>query len=167
MQYLSFYKFIYLCTLDNINETDLSDFICILAQLDNFFFHRTQQDAHEALLKIFSNFDSGISAITPQCSSMYNTYFQGFLKTYRTCTLCKKENLIFEPFYDIEVIPGCVLTKAIENSFKGIVQVYCTNCDYTCDHLSSSIIYDHPRVLLVLVKRYSLSSSHSTHKNTL
>ena len=97
----------------------------------------------------------------PDSDSIFNTYFQGILRTSRTCLNCKSDTLNYETFDHLKVLLQSCIIKAIYNSLKNTRDCFCNNCSSLRKHLSSSVIYDHPGVLLVLIKRYSVSSSYS------
>ena len=162
IKYLAFYKYGHLSTMDKISSCDIKDFISTVGFLDNFFNNGIQQDAHEALLKLLDIFDSGITTVIPNSIGLYNTFFQGALKKSRKCLKCNKSVLFLEPFYDIKIMPDTVTHKAIETGLQEtMTSFFCIGCNTFSEHSCSTVIYDPPRVLMVLVNRYTFSSSYS------
>ena len=70
-------------------------FLFILGDADSFFSHRIQQDAHEALLKLFNIFDNGISAIYPNFQGINEIFFQGTVKIVKSCAGCNTDFVYF------------------------------------------------------------------------
>ena len=164
-KYLAFKKFLDLLTFENMNEKKLQDFVSAICGIDNFFNVGTQKDAHEAFLKLFGIFDTGISAVLPNHASINDTFMQGLYKKTKTCTKCKNTTLIFDPFAEIRIFPGSNVDKAITEAVKDdILECFCLHCNSENRHLISRTVYDHPRVLLVLVDRYTQSSSYARHR---
>ena len=158
-EYLAFYKFLYLSTLNSIVKEELIDFVSIISKIDDFFQVGNQKDAHEALLKLINIFDSGISAVLPNHLSINDTYFQGIHKNMKTCSNCKTTKLSCEPFFHVKIFPGSNINTALNNTFKDdILECLCVHCNSVTKHINSTTIYDHPRVLIVLVDRYAVSS---------
>ena len=93
---------------------------------------------------------------------MTKTYFQGIYRNVETCTICSKDFFWFDYFSHISIQPLRNIKTAISNSFRDTsFERYCKNCDSVQKHVSSCIVYDHPRVLMVMVDRYTESSSYS------
>ena len=164
-KYLAFRKFLYLATLRNISRMDLDDFVSIICSIDSFFDLGTQKDAHEAFLKLFGIFDTGTSAVLPNHFSISDTYLQGIYKKIKTCTKCNNTTLSFETFAEIRIFPVGNIDKAIAGTVKDEpVECFCLYCKSNNRHLISRTVHDHPRVLLVLVDRYTQSSSYARHR---
>ena len=67
-----------------------------------------------------------------------------------------------EKFFHVEILPGSDINTALNNSYKeDSSECLCTVCNSVNKHIISRTIFDHPRVLLVLVKRYANSSSYA------
>ena len=160
--YLIFQKFVYLSTLENVRKEHLNDFVSFLSSIDGFFEIGSQKDAHEAFLKILDIFDIGISAVLPGHNSITDTYFQGIYRNVKTCTICNKNSFSFEHFFHIRILPLINVKTALGNTFRETsFERYCEHCNSVNKHILSCTVYDHPRVLLVLVDRYTQSSSYS------
>ena len=160
--YLAFYKFWYLSTFKKISRAELNDFVSLLSDLASFFEIGTQKDAHEALLKLLEIFDTGISVFLPNHVSINDTYFQGIQRNVKTCTNCNNTSLSFDHFFNIKILPMNDLNLALANAFKdNSFESHCLNCNSLCKHIISCTVYDHPRVLLVLVDRYTMSASYA------
>ena len=107
-------------------------------------------------------FDTGVSAVLPDHISINDTYFQGIYRNVKTCTHCNNISFTFEPFFHIRILPVSNIDAAIGNVFKEYYfEGYCEKCNSVNKHIFSSTVYDHPRVLFILVDRYTLSSSYS------
>ena len=164
---LAYWKFLYLASLKDISKANIHDFVCILGNADSFFSQRIQQDAHEALLKLFNVFDNGITAVYPGFKGINENIFRGTVQIVNTCAGCGTNFVSFEPFYDINIQPVANIKSAIENALHNKNGEFnCTYCEslQKCDSLSK--IYEHPKVLLVLVNRYTISPySNTIRKN--
>ena len=154
--YVAFHKFLYLSTLDNINREGLSDFVSALSRIDSFFEIGKQKDAHEALLKLLKIFDEAICIFLPNLTGLKDTYFQGFYKTVKVCTNCNNTSVNFDPFCQIRITPTENVKKAIEDTFiNQNFKCHCVDCGSVNKQIFSCTIYDHPRVLLIFIDRYT------------
>ena len=160
--YLAFYKFLYLSTLQNTSKEHLLDFLSILNSIDDFFVIGPQKDAHEAFLRLLNIFDAGRSVFLPDHRSIKNTYFQGWYKVVQTCTNCNHTFSYLDDFVEIRVLPSKSAKTAIINELKDDRRdCHCVNCGSITKQIFSFTIFDHPRLLFVLISRYKFSDSYA------
>ena len=147
-----------------LSKENMLQFINIIGRIDSFFNNRIQQDAHEAFIKLFEMFDTGINAILPN-SRFYDSYYQGLYKVVKTCINCNNRDICFEPFHDIKVQPCNDTKSALKKALVTIQNempssYFCIYCDSISNHNTSCTVFDHPRILLVFLDRHTFSSSH-------
>ena len=161
-KYLAFYKFLYLSTLQNTGKEHLLDFLSILNSIDDFFVIGPQKDAHEAFLRLLNIFDTGRSVFLPCHRSIKDTYFQGVYKVVQTCTNCNHTFSYLDDFVEIRVFPLKSAKAAIINELKDDRRdFHCVSCGSITEHIFSFTIFNHPRVLFVLVSRYKFSDTYA------
>ena len=109
-----------------------------------------------------------MSAVIPNCNGVTETYFQGIYKTVKTCSSCNNSCLTFNHFFHIKIVPKDNTTLAIAEALKDYCfDSQCSHCNSVCKHFISCTIYDHPRVLFLLIDRYTQSSSYARARRDL
>ena len=133
-----------LVTSNQTSREDLKNLKLQLGMVDSFFNSREQQDAHEALVKVFnilesitkySVFTDLIQSSQPG-SQIYSSFiedtFQGFMKNTYTCLVCQNHSIHVEPFYDINIDADGTVEDSIRLSFKSHMMKYCNVCQSDC-----------------------------------
>ena len=171
IQVLLFYKFFYLCNLHEISHGTMVDFVETLNMCDAFFCPNIQRDVHEGLLKLIAafNYVCQLPILGNEISDMpefMDIYFGGIYQKSFTCTNCAEVNIWFQDFHGYNVQPSESTNFMLSNQTE--------QSNLTCDKCHTQILqnittklYEPPRVLILQVNRFSISSSHQRNiKNT-
>ena len=113
---LAFDKFLHLFKVDTISHGQLSDFVSILYDIDQFFEVNVQRDVHvhESFLLILTIF-SGVNHIPVPSNNeitdnllqdFMDFFFYGLYKVQFICSSCQETYIYFETFHHILVLPN-------------------------------------------------------------
>ena len=103
---LAFDKFLHLFKVDTISHGQLSDFVSISYDIDQFFEVNVHRDVHEALLLLLEIF-SGVNHIPVPSNNeitdnllpdFMDFFFYGLYKVQFVCSSCQETNIYFEMF---------------------------------------------------------------------
>ena len=136
-----------------------------------FFNLSVQRDAFEAIQLILDLFDHVFTLPTlhdlTQVGSMFsNFFFAGICKEVFVCGSCNHNNMSFVTFKHYTVSPHDNISILFQKNNKKNMQYTCNGCQTQNMQVVTCSLHDYPKILLLLVNRFSTSSLyHRNRKN--
>ena len=162
---LAFDKFTHLFKVDTISHGQLSDFVSILYNIDQFFEVNVLRDVHEALLLLLEIF-SGVNHIPVPSSNeitdnllpdFMDSFFYGLYKVQFICSSCQENNIHFETFHHILVLPNVDFSTYFQKETYEENCITCSKCAVQSNQSLCVTLHEKPNVLLIQVNRFSYS----------
>ncbi len=137
-----------------------------LAKFEPLIFNNeTQQDSHEAFLKICNILDNATKTILFTGSqpdnlglfydSIIKKLFFGILENSEICNTCGHQSKKPDTFYNINVVPALDISKDLTSEWKQIIsQKICNNCNNNTRHFRTTSIQMKPNILVILFNRF-------------
>ena len=142
-----------------------------------FFKSHFQQDAHEALLKLFdilhnitaTNMFGNLVLSQPNSqilTSIIKQNFQGSIKSCFTCQLCGHKTISIDSCLDITIDIKGDIQQGLLSSLQDGVTKFCTSCNCNNKHLIEKTIWQQPIFSVIAIKRFQQLRTGRVTKNT-
>ena len=142
-----------------------------LSNHNQFFDGSVQRDAYECFLRILDvihrgtrrsilGSDSNLAESDEFMTSITRSHFSFILKKTLTCLICSRSSIFSIPSSDINVYPSSLksLEFLIFETMTSTLHKGCTCSDNDTEHSELLEFEEQPRLLFVMVKRYSFNS---------
>ena len=166
---LLFYKFFYLYSLKEISYGVMNDFVETLNKCDVFFCPDIQRDVHEGLCKLLAVFNNvcQLPASGKEISDIpefMDLYFCGIYRKKFTCKNCQNDNIFFENFHKFTVQPSEKIGFMFDTNQTDCMNITCDKCHLQNMQNIINNIQEHPRILMLQINRFSVSSAHQRNR---
>ncbi len=127
-----------------------------LSQVDDFFRTNRQQDAHEAMNKLFRIMEKGTSfKITEDITrSILEEYIASIGSCTNTCLTCNVSSTSSFKQTELLVPVEKSLHLAIQNTLHSDVTKLCSTCKVNTKHKTTQLISSPPKILVIVIKRF-------------
>ena len=146
-------------------NNQLSDFVSILYNIDQFCEVNVQRDVHEALLLLLKIL-SGVNHIPVPSNNeitdnllpdFMDFVFYGLYKVQFICSSCQETNIYFETFHHSLVLPNVDISTHFQKETYEEKCITCLKCAVQSNQSLCITLHEKPNVLLIQVNRFSYS----------
>ena len=140
-----------------------------LNKYNPFFNSEIQRDAHEAFTLLVEAFN--IVCRKPKFGEQFSDipefmdyYFCGIFKKKFNCVACQKDNTFFENFRNFIIQPTDDIAYFLSKQHLEKMSFTCDKCHQQNLQLVCTEIHEFPRVLILQISRFSVSSIHNRYR---